>query len=107
MRLSPAILHDTFPTLDATSLTAGHYLQDTTEKVIGFLRVDMGAKVAGTAFSPNAPRMLAELLTTQRGVNVRRQEVSRSPLQQHCHKKRNASVAPYWNLRRHYQHASP
>ena len=44
MRLSPAILQDTFPTLDATSLTAGHYVQATTERVIGFLRVDMGGK---------------------------------------------------------------
>jgi len=44
MRLSPAILQDTFPTLDVTSLTAGHYLQATTERVIGFLRVDMGGE---------------------------------------------------------------
>lgn len=44
MRLSPAILQATFPTLDVTFLTAGHYLQATTEKVIGFLRVDMGGE---------------------------------------------------------------
>jgi hypothetical protein len=42
MRLTPAILQETFPTLGVTSLTAGYYLQATTEKVIGFLRVDMG-----------------------------------------------------------------
>ena len=44
IRLSPAILQDTFPTFDVTSLTAGHYLQVTTEKIIGFLRVDMGGE---------------------------------------------------------------
>lgn len=43
-RLSPAILQSAFPTLDATSLTAGYYLQATYQNVIGFLRVDMGGE---------------------------------------------------------------
>lgn len=44
MQLSPAILQATFPTLDVTSLTSGYYMQPTTQKVIGYLRVDMGGE---------------------------------------------------------------
>jgi hypothetical protein len=44
LRLSAAVLQNTYPTLEVTSFTASYYLQMEPNRVFGFLRVDMGGE---------------------------------------------------------------